>query len=265
MVQAKGTPGSWQARVDPSSLSAAHGPIIWSLPPTPQNRQDSTAIGIVRGERPVCHFLPTLRMPWNLECAWNLFPGKNTPKRKTRLPATIDERYPGAYIIPEGGGGGWDRGSEEILRRPIRTGTPIFFAPSARERCSWACSARIPGPKSHRRSRTKGNGTSPLDHRLRPRRHPAAPLISFRRLCPSPQPLLDFMNRFYQETGFLPISSTQENCSYGLSDSISRRHVSPALATIDHPQRRTAGQSVPAAGRILDFLGPEFVTSTTYA
>ena len=167
------------------------------------------AVGIIRGERPA-------KLSATLEDAAKygmslVFISREDYARKDE-PIHLEEltrRYPGAYIIPEGGGGeAGILGSEDILRGINAANyTHILCAIGTGTTFLGLVRASAPGQQVIGVPVLKGFDTLEAidkDNILRPELRGRCRLLSdfhFGGYARHPQQLLDFMNRFYRETG----------------------------------------------------------------
>jgi 1-aminocyclopropane-1-carboxylate deaminase len=158
------------------------------------------AIGIVRGERPAL-------FPASLEdaaaCGMRLeFVSRRDYKQKEdpAFQRELLHRFPGAYIIPEGGGGPPGiAGSEAILRMTDTTGyTHIACAIGTGTTFQGLLRAATPQQTVVGIPVLKG-----FDTLWRQDRSPSLllPQYHFGGYARHPRPLLDFMNEFYRATG----------------------------------------------------------------
>ncbi|HEY4291043.1 MAG TPA: pyridoxal-phosphate dependent enzyme [Puia sp.] len=167
------------------------------------------AIGIIRGERS-----PTPSATLKDAAAYGMtliFVSREEYARKDQ-PDYLEEltrRYPGVYIIPEGGGGeAGMRGSEDILRGINAANyTHILCAIGTGTTFLGLVRASTPGQQIIGVPILKGFDTLEAidkDNILSPElrdRCRLLPGFHFGGYARHPQQLLDFMNRFYRETG----------------------------------------------------------------
>jgi 1-aminocyclopropane-1-carboxylate deaminase len=168
------------------------------------------SVGIVRGERPAvlsATLTDALRYGMTLE-----FISRDQYAKKEI--AVFCERYPGAYIIPEGGAGPPGiRGSEEILRMIDSSGyTHILCAFGTGTMFQGLIRAAMPGQVVIGVPVLKG--FEPRDN-LWTNYH-------FGGYARHPRELLDFMNEFYRETGVPSDIVYTGKLLYGVRDSIRR-------------------------------------------
>jgi len=190
------------------------------------------AIGIIRGERPAAlsaTLEETISYGMQLE-----FISRQQYKQKED-PAFLQDlsrRFPGAYIIPEGGGGlPGIKGSEDILRLTdtatythicCAIGTGTTFLGLLRAAGSAQTVIGVPvlkGPESIEAIDTASLLTKEQSTRGR--------LLSgyhFGGYARHPQPLLDFMNRFYRDTSIPTDIVYTGKLFYAIEDSISRQY-----------------------------------------
>jgi 1-aminocyclopropane-1-carboxylate deaminase len=194
-----------------------------------------TAIGIVRGERPA-----TLSATLKDAAAYGMkleFIPRHQYAQKD-LPAFQQEwrnRFPGAYIIPEGGGGqAGIRGSEEILRLTDTTAyTHICCAIGTGT--TWMGLVRAAGPGQTIIGVPVVKGMMELSD-LDPGSLLTKEQTTRCRLLTSyhfggyarhPQPLLDFINEFHRDTSIPTDIVYTGKLFYAVRDSI-HRHLFPA-------------------------------------
>jgi len=189
-----------------------------------------TSIGIVRGERPA-------RLSATLEnaIAYGMslsFISREEYSRKDQpiFLQMLTERYPGVYIIPEGGGGeAGIRGSEDILGdMNSKSYTHILCAVGTGTTFLGLIRATTPGQQVIGIPVLKGmHSLKDIDAD----KYLSADLLLRGRLLPDyrfggyarhPQQLLDFMNRFYHETSIPSDIVYTGKLFYALDDSISR-------------------------------------------
>jgi 1-aminocyclopropane-1-carboxylate deaminase len=189
------------------------------------------AVGIVRGERPralSATLSSVLRYGMQLEfISRQDYAGKTSPQFLDQLIL----RYPGAYIIPEGGGGPPGiAGSEDILRM-------IDSSPYTHILCSIGTGtmflgllrASVPGQTIIGVPVLKGvNPLAGSEHSiLTPEQSGRARLLHnyhFGGYARHPPALLDFMNEFYRETAIPTDIVYTGRLFYALRDSIRNNH-----------------------------------------
>jgi 1-aminocyclopropane-1-carboxylate deaminase len=192
-----------------------------------------SSIGIVRGERPAT-------LSYTLEaaeaCGMHLeFVSRETyaGKDRTAFLGQLADRYPGVYIIPEGGGGpAGIRGSEDILSGFETTaythilcaiGTGTTFLGLARAAAPGQQVIGVPVLKGLDQLDTTGLLTTEQGSRSR--------LLAgyhFGGYARHPQPLLDFMNLFYQQTGIPSDIVYTGKLFYAVRDCLSQHLFPPA-------------------------------------
>jgi len=198
-----------------------------------------TAIGIIRGERPEL-LSATLQDASALGMQLVFinrkeYAGKDDPAFLLQL----TQQYPGAYIIPEGGGGkAGILGSEDILKGidpdnythilcAIGTGTTFLGLVRASQ----------PGQRVIGVPALKGMDTiAAVDHGniLTPEQRSRCVLLPeyhFGGYARHPQSLLDFMNQFYRQTGIPSDIVYTGKLFFALCDSINN-HFFPAHSRI---------------------------------
>jgi 1-aminocyclopropane-1-carboxylate deaminase len=191
--------------------------------------------GIVRGEQPFA--LPaTLQEAaaygMKLEFISRL---QYAEKDEPHFLQALTDRYPGAYVIPEGGGGlPGIKGSEAILcKTDADSYTHILCALGTGT--TWMGLVRAAGPEQTVIGVPvlKGiDSISAIDHQkwLTPEQTMRASLLTgyhFGGYARHPQPLLDFMNHLYDETGIPTDIVYTGKLFYAVRDSLIR-HVFPA-------------------------------------
>ena len=172
-------------------------------------QQGLTAIGIIRGERP-----PVLSATLTAAAAYGMqlefisrreYAEKETPAFLRQL----TDRYPGAYIIPEGGAGPIGiKGSEDILRTTDTSQyTHILCAVGTGTTLMGLIRAARPGQVVIGIPVLKGFGEwAVIDPHafLTPEQKARAHILSgyhFGGYARHPSELLEFMNRWYRDTG----------------------------------------------------------------
>jgi 1-aminocyclopropane-1-carboxylate deaminase len=188
------------------------------------------AIGIVRGEQPFA-LAATLQEAaaygMHLEfISRQQYAQKDDP----HFLQALADRHPGAYIIPEGGGGlPGIRGSEAILcKTDAASYTHICCALGTGT--TWLGLIRTAGPKQKVIAVPvlKGiDSVSAVDHQkwLTPEQTERAGLLTgyhFGGYARHPQALLDFMNRLYDETGIPTDIVYTGKLFYAVRDSLIR-------------------------------------------
>jgi 1-aminocyclopropane-1-carboxylate deaminase len=171
------------------------------------------SIGIIRGERP-----PALSATLNDAIAYGMtleFIPRNSyaAKAQPNFLQDLRDRFPDAYIIPEGGGGmPGIIGSEDILQDilPRKTGSPYTHILCAiGTGTTWMGLVRASGPGTTVLGIPVLKGISTIadidrDGLLTPDQISRARLLPghhFGGYARHPPSLLDFMNRFYRQTG----------------------------------------------------------------
>jgi 1-aminocyclopropane-1-carboxylate deaminase len=172
-------------------------------------QQGLTAIGIIRGERP-----PVLSATLTAAAAYGMqlefisrreYAEKETPAFLRQL----TDRHPGAYIIPEGGSGPIGiKGSEDILRTTDTSQyTHILCAVGTGTTLMGLIRAARPGQVVIGIPVLKGfDQSTPVDPHtfLTPEQKAGAHILSgyhFGGYARHPPELLEFMNRWYRDTG----------------------------------------------------------------
>ena len=188
-----------------------------------------TAIGIVRGERPAA---PSATLKDATVYGMSLsYISREAYSRKDH-PAFIqqlNDQYPGVYIIPEGGGGeAGISGSEEILRGiDSKSYTHILCAVGTGTTFLGLVRATRPGQQVIGIPVLKGlDSLKDIggDEFLSPETLQRGSLLSdyhFGGYARHPQQLLDFMNRFFHETGIPSDIVYTGKLFYALDDAIS--------------------------------------------
>jgi 1-aminocyclopropane-1-carboxylate deaminase len=185
------------------------------------------AIGMVRGEKP-----PTLSATLSSALHYGMqleFISRQdySEKSSPHFLHQLSLRYPGAYIIPEGGAGPLGiRGSEEILRIiDTSSYTHILCAIGTGTMFLGLVRASLPGQTVIGVPVLKGvnplAGAEPLI--LTPEQSERARLLDgyqFGGYARHPQVLLDFMNEFYRETAIPSDIVYTGKLFYALRDSI---------------------------------------------
>jgi 1-aminocyclopropane-1-carboxylate deaminase len=136
-------------------------------------------------------------------------------------------RYPGAYIIPEGGAGPLGiRGSEDILQTIdagtythilCAIGTGTMFLGLVRASLPRPNGHRRPGPERRRPTLCHGRSLHPLPEQME--RASFCTAITSAAMPATPG-LLDFMNEFYRETGVPSDIVYTGKLFYAIRDSI---------------------------------------------
>jgi 1-aminocyclopropane-1-carboxylate deaminase len=193
------------------------------------------AIGIVRGEQPFA-LSSTLQdaAAYGMQLEY-ISRQDYAEKDKPHFQQALTRRYPGAYIIPEGGGG-WPGvcGSEAIL---CKTYTHIVCALGTGTTWMGLIRAARPGQTVVGVPVLKGIDTiAAVDRRqwLTPEQTTRASLLTgyhFGGYGRHPQPLLDFMNRLYAETGIPTDIVYTGKLFYAVRDSLIR-HAFPARSRL---------------------------------
>jgi 1-aminocyclopropane-1-carboxylate deaminase/D-cysteine desulfhydrase-like pyridoxal-dependent ACC family enzyme len=186
------------------------------------------AIGIIRGERP-SGLSATLRDALSYGMRLEFITREEYAcKEQSNFLQRLTETYPGAYIIPEGGGGeAGILGSEDILRGLDTTGyTHILCAIGTGTTFLGLVRAATPGQLVIGVPVLKG-----FDMGVTAGRSMLFPDYHFGGYARHPQQLLDFMNRFYRETGIPSDIVYTGKLFYALCDSIGR-HFFPARSRL---------------------------------
>jgi 1-aminocyclopropane-1-carboxylate deaminase len=187
-----------------------------------------TATGIVRGERP-----PALSATLTAAMEYGMhleFISRREYREKTepRFLSRLTDRYPGAYIIPEGGAGLTGiRGSEDILQTidagmythiACAIGTGTMFLGLVRASSPGQLVIGVPVLKGI----DQLSAIDP-DSLLSPEQMARARLLNgyhFGGYARHPPGLLDFMNEFYRETGVPSDIVYTGKLFYAIRDSI---------------------------------------------
>ena len=174
------------------------------------------AVGIVRGERPAV-LSATLTDALGYGMTLEFIPRHQYAKKD---PALFSERYPGAYVIPEGGAGSPGiRGSEEILRLIdssryshilCAVGTGTMFEGLIRTARPGQVVIGVPVLK----------GFKPRDNWWTD--------YHFGGYARHPPELLAFMNEFYRETGVPTDIVYTGKLMYALRDRVQKECLGPA-------------------------------------
>lgn len=219
LQQAQGGPiltfgGAWSNHIVATAFAARQ----LSLP----------AIGIIRGEYPStlsATLKDAVTYGMHLEfISRSDYSQKESPDFLHRLA----ERYPGAYIIPEGGGGiAGIRGSEDILHGiDIKNYTDLLCAIGTGTTFLGLVRASAPGQRVIGVPVLKGLDTIAAidrgDFLTSEQRDRCHLLLNyhFGGYARHPQPLLDFMNEFHQVTGIPSDIVYTGKLFYALQDSI---------------------------------------------
>lgn len=189
------------------------------------------AVGIVRGERPSV-LSATLSSALRYGMQLEFISRKDyTEKTSPHFLHQLSLRYPGAYIIPEGGAGLLGiRGSEDILRTTdTSTYTHILCAIGTATMFLGLVRASLPGQTIIGVPVLKG--VDPLTHAEPPiltaEQSERARLLHgyhFGGYARHPQKLLSFMNEFYRETGIPSDIVYTGKLFYALRDGILNDH-----------------------------------------
>ena len=214
------------------------------------------AIGIIRGERP-----PALSATLETAAGYGMqleFVSRKTYASYPALFNNLSERYPGVYIIPEGGAGEPGiRASEYILREIpaaryshilCAIGTGTMFLGLARAATPDQEIIGIPILKGlNEGSSITGFNDLSSQSRLR-----IIPHYHFGGYARHPPELLDFMNRFYRDTG-IPSDLVYTGKLFYATLDLARKHLFPTRSRllIIHSGGLQGNQSLPQ-GR-LDF------------
>ena len=197
------------------------------------------AIGIVRGEQPFA-LSSTLQeaAAYGMQLEY-ISRQDYAEKDKPHFQQALAGRYPGAYIIPEGGGG-WPGvcGSEAILcKTDADSYTHIFCALGTGTTWMGLIRAARPGQTVVGVPVLKGIDTIAAVDRhqwLTPEQTGRASLLTgyhFGGYARHPQPLLDFMNRLYAETGIPTDIVYTGKLFYAVRDSLIR-HAFPTRSRL---------------------------------
>lgn len=218
------------------------------------------AIGIIRGERS-SELSATLQeaTAYGMQLEFISREQYTHKTQPTYLKHLLD-RYPGAYIIPEGGGGlPGIKGSETILSKiDAATYTHIICAIGTGTTFLGLVRASQPGQTVIGVPVLKGmHELSSIDLTgiLTPeqiRRTHLLPDHHFGGYARHPQPLLDFMNRLYKTTGIPTDIVYTGKLFYAVYDSVQKGHLFPAHARllIIHSGGLQGNRSLPT-GRLL--------------
>jgi 1-aminocyclopropane-1-carboxylate deaminase/D-cysteine desulfhydrase-like pyridoxal-dependent ACC family enzyme len=194
-----------------------------------------TAVGIIRGERPEI-LSATLQNAQALGMQLIFIDRKEyAVKNEPGFLHQLTEQYPGAYIIPEGGGGNNGiRGSEDILRGIDSSGyTHICCAIGTGTTFLGLVRASQPGQQLIGVPVLKGMDTiAAIDpgNFLTPEQHSRClllPTYHFGGYARHPRSLMDFMNHFYRQTNIPTDIVYTGKLFYALCDRISH-HFFPA-------------------------------------
>ncbi len=198
-----------------------------------------TSIGLVRGEQPFA-LSSTLRDAAAYDMQLEFISRQQyAQKDDPYFLQTLANRYPGAYIIPEGGGG-WPgvKGSENILcKTDAASYTHILCALGTGTTWMGLVRAAMPGQTVIGVPVLKGiDGIAAIDRQqwLTPRQTERAALLTgyhFGGYARHPQPLLDFMNGLYAETGIPTDIVYTGKLFYAVRESLVRQ-VFPAHARL---------------------------------
>jgi 1-aminocyclopropane-1-carboxylate deaminase len=188
------------------------------------------AIGIVRGEQPFA-LSSTLQeaAAYDMHLEY-ISRQRYAQKDEPHFLQALGDRYPGAYIIPEGGGGlPGIRGSETILcKTDAASYTHIFCALGTGTTWLGLIRAATPAQKIIGVPVLKGiESIDAADHQkwLTPAQTERAGLLTgyhFGGYARHPQVLLDFMNRLYEETGIPTDIVYTGKLFYAVRDSLIR-------------------------------------------
>ena len=188
------------------------------------------AIGIVRGEQPFA-LSSTLQEAAAYDMHLEFISRQQyAQKDQPQFLQALADRYPGAYIIPEGGGGlPGIRGSEAILcKTDAASYTHICCALGTGTTWLGLIRAASPAQKVIGVPVLKGiDSLDAVDHKkwLTPEQTERAGLLTgyhFGGYARHPQVLLDFMNRFYEETGIPTDIVYTGKLFYAVRDSLIR-------------------------------------------
>lgn len=166
------------------------------------------SIGVIRGERPSA-LSATLQEALSYGMTLDFVSRRDySAKAQPNFLGTLSHRYPGAYIIPEGGGGmPGISGSEAILHRPdMPDYTHILCAVGTGTTWMGLVRAAPPGAVVLGIPVLKGiTSITDIDPEavLTPAQLDRARILAdyhFGGYARHPQPLLDFMNNFYHRT-----------------------------------------------------------------
>jgi 1-aminocyclopropane-1-carboxylate deaminase len=193
------------------------------------------SIGIVRGEQPFA-LAATLQEAASYGMQFEFISRlQYAEKNEPHFLQALTDRYPGAYIIPEGGGGlPGIKGSEAILcKTDAASYTHILCALGTGTTWLGLIRAARPEQTVIAVPVLKGiDSIHAIDHQkwLTPEQTKNASLLTgyhFGGYARHPQPLLDFMNRLYDETGIPTDIVYTGKLFYAVRDSLIR-HVFPA-------------------------------------
>jgi 1-aminocyclopropane-1-carboxylate deaminase len=193
------------------------------------------AIGIVRGEQPFA-LSSTLQDATAYDMQLEFISRQQyAQKDDPHFLQTLADRYPGAYIIPEGGGGlPGIKGSENILcKTDAAPYTHIFCAVGTGTTWLGLIRAARPGQTVIGVPVLKGiESIDAVDHQkwLTPEQKERAALLTgyhFGGYARHPPPLLDFMNRLYKETGIPTDIVYTGKLFYAVRDSLRRQAFPP--------------------------------------
>jgi 1-aminocyclopropane-1-carboxylate deaminase len=189
------------------------------------------SIGIVRGEQPVA-LSSTLQDAAAYDMQLEFISRQQyAQKEDPHFRRTLAVRYPGAYIIPEGGGGlPGVEGSENILcKTDAASYTHILCALGTGTTWMGLIRAAIPGQTVIGVPVLKGiDSIDAIDRQnwLTPEQTERAALLKgydFGGYARHPRPLLDFMNRLYVETGIPTDIVYTGKLFYAMRDSLIRQ------------------------------------------
>jgi 1-aminocyclopropane-1-carboxylate deaminase len=183
-----------------------------------------TTVGIVRGEKPPI-LSSTLSCAKEYGMQLEFISRKDyTEKTSPHFLNQLSLRYPGAYIIPEGGAGPPGiQGSEDILRvSDTKTYTHILCAIGTGTMFQGLIRACLPGQTVIGVPVLKGFDPASI---LSPHQSQCARLLHgyhFGGYARHPRELIDFMNEFYRETEIPSDIVYTAKLFYALRDSIRR-------------------------------------------
>jgi 1-aminocyclopropane-1-carboxylate deaminase len=189
------------------------------------------AIGIVRGEQPFA-LSSTLQEAAGYDMQLEFISRQQyAEKDEPHFLQKLADRYPGAYIIPEGGGGlPGVKGSENILcKTDAASYTHILCALGTGTTWLGLIRAARPGQTVIGVPVLKGiESIDAVDHQkwLLPEQTERAALLTgyhFGGYARHPQPLLDFMNRLYEETEIPTDIVYTGKLFYAVRDSLTRQ------------------------------------------
>jgi 1-aminocyclopropane-1-carboxylate deaminase len=210
---------------------------------------DIPAIGIIRGERP-----PVLSVTLRTAASCGMQLEFVSRKRYASLTATqnpdLATRDPGVYIIPEGGAGNAGIHGSEFILHGIPTATYSHILCAIGTGTMFLGLARASSPEQEIIGIPVLKGLTELlsaQHRLR-----IIPDYHFGGYARHPPELLDFMNRFYRDTG-IPSDLVYTGKLFYATLDLVRKHLFPARSRllIIHSGGLQGNQSLPP-GR-LDF------------